>query len=60
MTQFDLRKSQNEIQEHNNPTDAVYSFTTNFKFKQIRVQNKTRGNHFLTEKEKWRRAGIVW
>lgn len=40
MTQFDLRKSQNEIQEHNNPTDAIYSFTTNFNLKQVRVQMK--------------------
>lgn len=32
MTQVDLRKSQNEIQDHNNPTDAVYSFNTNFNF----------------------------
>lgn len=43
MTQFDLHKSQNEIQEHHNPTNAVYSFTTNFNFKEVRVQ-KNRGN----------------
>lgn len=40
MTQLDLRKSPNEIQQHNKPSDAVYSFTTNFYFKQVRVQKK--------------------
>ena len=49
MTQLHLRKSQNEIHKHN--TNAVYSLTTNFNFKQVRVQKKTRGNDFLTEKD---------
>lgn len=59
MTQLDLCKSQNEIQEHNKPTEAVSSFITNFNFKQVSIQ-KTRGSHFLTEKENYNWAGVVW
>lgn len=60
MTQFDLRKSQNEIQEHHNPTDAVYSFTTNFNFKQVKVQKKKQKQDILAHREGISRADVLW